>query len=92
MVTLAEAAGLNAARAQALLGTKAANLARLAGTGLPVPAGVVVTPTAAADWELEPSRGSAATATFTSPVTAAVRWTRLRSNLCAGRAMRVDAC
>jgi phosphoenolpyruvate synthase/pyruvate phosphate dikinase len=39
MVTLAEAAGLDAARAQALLGIKAANLARLAGTGLPVPAG-----------------------------------------------------
>jgi phosphohistidine swiveling domain-containing protein len=51
MVTLAEAAGLDPAQAQALLGTKAANLARLAGTGLPVPVGVVVTPTAAADWD-----------------------------------------
>jgi rifampicin phosphotransferase len=51
VVTLAEAAGLDPAQAQALLGTKAANLARLAGTGFPVPAGVVVTPTAAADWE-----------------------------------------
>jgi pyruvate,water dikinase len=51
VVTLAEAAGLDAAQAQALLGTKAANLARLAGTGFPVPAGVVVTPTATADWD-----------------------------------------
>jgi phosphohistidine swiveling domain-containing protein len=51
LVTLAEAAGLDPAQAQALLGTKAANLARLAGTGFPVPAGVVVTPTAAADWD-----------------------------------------
>jgi rifampicin phosphotransferase len=51
VVTLAEAADLDPAQAQALLGTKAANLARLAGTGLPVPAGVVVTPTAQADWE-----------------------------------------
>jgi pyruvate,water dikinase len=51
VVTLAEAAGLDPAQAQARLGTKAANLARLAGTGFPVPAGVVVTPTAAADWE-----------------------------------------
>jgi rifampicin phosphotransferase len=51
VVTLAEAADLDPAQAQALLGTKAANLARLAGTGFPVPAGVVVTPTAAADWD-----------------------------------------
>src|SRR6266508_4211803 len=51
VVTLAEAAGLDPAQAQALLGTKAANLARLAGIGFPVPAGVVVTPTAAADWD-----------------------------------------
>ena len=51
VVTLAGAAGLDPAQAQALLGTKAANLARLAGTGFPVPAGLVVTPTAAADWE-----------------------------------------
>jgi|SRR5215207_4939283 phosphohistidine swiveling domain-containing protein len=51
VVTLAEAAGLDPAQAQALLGTKAANLARLAGPASPVPAGVVVTPTAAADWE-----------------------------------------
>jgi rifampicin phosphotransferase len=56
VVTLAEAAGLDPAQAQALLGTKAANLARLAGTGFPVPAGVVVTPTAAADWDQADAR------------------------------------
>jgi rifampicin phosphotransferase len=51
VVTLAEAAGLDPAQAQALLGTKAANLARLAGAGFPVPVGVVVTPTGTADWD-----------------------------------------
>jgi phosphohistidine swiveling domain-containing protein len=51
VVTLAEAAGLQPARMEALLGTKAANLARLVGAGFPVPAGVVVTPAAEADWE-----------------------------------------
>ena len=51
VVTLAEAAGLDPTRMEALLGTKAANLARLAGAGFPVPPGVVVTPAAAADWE-----------------------------------------
>jgi rifampicin phosphotransferase len=51
VVTLAEAAGLDPARMEALLGTKAANLARLAGAGFPVPLGVVVTPAAEADWE-----------------------------------------
>jgi rifampicin phosphotransferase len=51
VVSLAEAAGLDPARARALLGTKAANLARLAGAGFPVPAGVVVTSAAAADWD-----------------------------------------
>jgi hypothetical protein len=53
VVTLAEAAGLDLdpARAQALLGTKAANLARLLRAGFPVPAGVVVTPAATADWD-----------------------------------------
>jgi phosphohistidine swiveling domain-containing protein len=51
VVTLAEAAGLDPARMEALLGTKAANLARLAGAGFPVPAGVVVTPAAEADWQ-----------------------------------------
>jgi rifampicin phosphotransferase len=51
VVTLAEAAGLDPAPLEALLGAKAANLARLAGAGFPVPAGVVVTPAAEADWE-----------------------------------------
>jgi rifampicin phosphotransferase len=51
VVTLAEGAGLDPAQAQALLGTKAASLARLAGAGFPVPAGVVVTPAATADWD-----------------------------------------
>ncbi len=51
VVTLAEAAGPDPTRTEALLGTKAANLARLAGAGFPVPAGVVVTPAAEADWE-----------------------------------------
>ena len=51
VVTLAEAAGLDPTRLEALLGTKAANLARLAGAGFPVPPGVVVTPAAEADWD-----------------------------------------
>jgi len=52
VVTLAEAAaGLGPAQARALLGTKAASLARLAGAGFPVPAGVVVTSAAGADWD-----------------------------------------
>jgi pyruvate,water dikinase len=49
VITLAEAARLDPAAAPALLGSKAANLARLLGAGFPVPAGVVVT-AAAADW------------------------------------------
>jgi rifampicin phosphotransferase len=51
VVSLAEAARLDPAPAQALLGTKAASLARLAAASFPVPAGVVVTPAAAADWD-----------------------------------------
>src|SRR6266536_3475417 len=51
VVSLAEAAGLDPARMQALLGTKAANLARLARAGFPVPAGVVVTSAAESDWD-----------------------------------------
>jgi len=51
VITLAEAARLDPAAAPALLGSKAANLARLTGAGFPVPAGVVVTPAAAADWD-----------------------------------------
>jgi phosphohistidine swiveling domain-containing protein len=50
LVSLAEAARLHPTQARALLGTKAANLARLTGAGFPVPAGVVVT-AAAADWD-----------------------------------------
>jgi rifampicin phosphotransferase len=51
VITLEEAARLDPAAARALLGTKAASLARLAGAGFPVPAGVVVTTAAAADWD-----------------------------------------
>ena len=52
LVSLAEAARLDPTRARALLGTKAASLARLTGAGFPVPAGVVVTAAAAtADWD-----------------------------------------
>ena len=51
VISLAEAADLDPARARALLGTKAASLARLVGAGCPVPAGVVVTAAAAADWD-----------------------------------------
>jgi rifampicin phosphotransferase len=51
VVSLAEAAHLDPAQARLLLGTKAASLARLVGAGFPVPAGVVVTAAAAADWD-----------------------------------------
>jgi rifampicin phosphotransferase len=51
VITLEEAARLDPAAAPALLGTKAASLARLAGAGFPVPAGVVVTAAAAAGWD-----------------------------------------
>jgi rifampicin phosphotransferase len=51
VLSLTEAAHLDPAQARALLGTKAASLARLAGAGFPVPAGVVVTAAAAADWD-----------------------------------------
>jgi pyruvate,water dikinase len=47
VITLGEAARLDPAAAPALLGTKAASLARLRGAGFPVPAGVVVTAAAA---------------------------------------------
>jgi phosphohistidine swiveling domain-containing protein len=50
VVSLIEAAHLDRTQARALLGTKAASLARLAGAGFPVPAGVVVTAAAAANW------------------------------------------
>jgi rifampicin phosphotransferase len=51
VVSLIEAAHLDPTKARALLGTKAASLARLTGAGFPVPAGVVVTAAAAADWD-----------------------------------------
>jgi rifampicin phosphotransferase len=51
VIPLAEAARLDPAAAPALLGSKAANLARLLGAGFPVPAGVVVTAAAAGDWD-----------------------------------------
>jgi phosphohistidine swiveling domain-containing protein len=51
VITLAQAARLDPAEAQALLGSKAANLARLLGAGFPVPPGVVATAAAAADWD-----------------------------------------
>jgi rifampicin phosphotransferase len=51
VIPLAEAARLDPAAAPALLGSKAANLARLLGAGFPVPAGVVGPPPAAADWD-----------------------------------------
>jgi rifampicin phosphotransferase len=51
VITLEEAARLDPAAAPALLGSKAASLARLTAVGFPVPAGVVVTAAAAADWD-----------------------------------------
>jgi rifampicin phosphotransferase len=51
VLSLTEAAHLDPTQARALLGTKAASLARLAGAGFPVPLGVVVTAAAAADWD-----------------------------------------
>jgi phosphohistidine swiveling domain-containing protein len=50
VITLGEAAGLDPP-ARVPLGSKAASLARLLGAGFPVPAGVVVTAAAAADWD-----------------------------------------
>jgi phosphohistidine swiveling domain-containing protein len=51
VLSLTEAAHLDPTQARALLGTKAAGLARLAGAGFPVPPGVVVTAAAAANWD-----------------------------------------
>jgi rifampicin phosphotransferase len=51
VITLDEAAHFDPAAAQALLGTKAASLARLLGAGFPVPAGVVMTAAAATNWD-----------------------------------------
>jgi pyruvate,water dikinase len=50
VLSLTEAAHLDPTQARALLGTKAASLAHLAGAGFPVPPGVVVT-AAAAYWD-----------------------------------------
>jgi len=51
VLSLTEVAHLAPAQTRTLLGTKAASLARLAGAGFPVPAGVVVTAAAAANWD-----------------------------------------
>jgi rifampicin phosphotransferase len=51
VLSLTEAAHLDPTQARALLGTKAASLARLTRAGFPVPPGVVVTAAAAADWD-----------------------------------------
>ncbi|HET8787501.1 MAG TPA: PEP/pyruvate-binding domain-containing protein, partial [Actinomycetes bacterium] len=64
VVSLAEAVHLDPIPARALLGTKAASLARLAGAGFPVPAGVVVTAAAAADWDQAWTRLRSAVAGF----------------------------
>src|SRR4029453_15667529 len=67
VVTLAEAAGLEPDRARALLGTKAANLARLAAAGFPVPAGVVVTAAGAAHLDTVWARLRTAAAALAGP-------------------------
>jgi rifampicin phosphotransferase len=51
VITLEEAGRLDPAAAPALLGTKAASLAYLTGAGFPIPAGVVATAAAVADWD-----------------------------------------
>jgi phosphohistidine swiveling domain-containing protein len=67
VIPLAEAARLDPAAASALLGSKAANLARLTGAGFPVPAGVVVTAVAAADWDQASAQLCAAAAELGGP-------------------------
>jgi phosphohistidine swiveling domain-containing protein len=67
VLSLSQAAHLDPAQARALLGTKAASLARLAGLGFPVPAGVVVTAAAAADWDQAYGRLRAAAAELGGP-------------------------
>jgi rifampicin phosphotransferase len=66
VVSLTEAAHLDPTQAQALLGTKAASLARLTGAGFPVPPGVVVT-AAAADWDQAYGRLRAVATEFGGP-------------------------
>jgi phosphohistidine swiveling domain-containing protein len=67
VLSLTEAAHLDPTQAWALLGTKAASLARLAGAGLPVPLGVVVTAAAAADWDQAYARLRSAAAELGGP-------------------------
>jgi len=66
VLSLTEAAHLDPAQTQALLGTKAASLARLTGAGFPVPPGVVVT-AAAADWDQAYARLRSAAAELGGP-------------------------
>jgi rifampicin phosphotransferase len=67
VVSLTEAAHLDPTQAQTLLGTKAASLAQLTGAGFPVPAGVVVTAAAAADWDQAYGRLRSAVAELGGP-------------------------
>jgi rifampicin phosphotransferase len=67
VVSLAEAAHLDPTQAQALLGSKAASLARLAGAGFPVPVGVVVTAAAAANRDQTVARLRSAAAELGGP-------------------------
>jgi rifampicin phosphotransferase len=67
VVSLAEAAHLDPTQAQALLGSKAASLARLAGAGFPVPVGVVVTAAAAANPDQTVARLRSAAAELGGP-------------------------
>jgi rifampicin phosphotransferase len=67
VLSLTEAARLDPTRARALIGTKAASLARLNGTGFPVPPGVVVTAAAAADWDQAWTRLRSAAAELGGP-------------------------
>ena len=67
VLSLTEAAHLNPTQAQALLGTKAASLARLTGAGFPVPPGVVVTAAAAPDWDQAYARLRSAAAELGGP-------------------------
>jgi phosphohistidine swiveling domain-containing protein len=66
VLSLTEAAHLDPAQARALLGTKAASLARLTAAGFPVPPGVVVT-AAAADWDQAYARLRSAAAELGGP-------------------------
>jgi pyruvate,water dikinase len=67
VISLTEPAHLDPTQARALLGTKAASLARLTGAGFPVPPGVVVTAAAAADWDQAYERLRSAAAELGGP-------------------------